>query len=225
VTSISVCLETGARRAIASALDWPGWCRVARDEALALQALLDYAPRYARVMTAAGIDFPRPAGLSSLVVVERLAGNAATDFGVPNLVAETERSPLDRAGLDHLCRLLQASWDELDRLAAAAAGKELRRGPRGGGRNLEQILRHVLDTDKSYLGSLGWKLEPVSDLGLKADFAQARLAILEGLDASVAGQIPERGPRGGLRWTARYFFRRSAWHCLDHAWEIEDRTL
>jgi hypothetical protein len=39
----------------------------------------------------------------------------------------------------------------------------------------------------------------------------------------VRGELAERGPRGGIRWPARYYVRRAAWHVLDHAWEIEDR--
>ena len=37
------------------------------------------------------------------------------------------------------------------------------------------------------------------------------------------GELPDVGPRGGKRWPAPYAIRRSAWHALDHAWEIEDR--
>jgi hypothetical protein len=43
------------------------------------------------------------------------------------------------------------------------------------------------------------------------------------LAAGARGELPERGPRGGARWTPRSFVRRVAWHVLDHAWEIEDR--
>jgi hypothetical protein len=38
-----------------------------------------------------------------------------------------------------------------------------------------------------------------------------------------AGELPDFGPRGGERWPALFAIRRSAWHALDHAWEIEDR--
>ena len=53
------------------------------------------------------------------------------------------------------------------------------------------------------------------------------LAILKAswksFDAAVQGEYPVEGPRGGVRWSPRYFVRRVAWHALDHAWEIEDR--
>jgi hypothetical protein len=54
---------------------------------------------------------------------------------------------------------------------------------------------------------------------------QSRQAILAGLEAADKGELPEKGPRGGILWPARYFVRRVAWHVLDHAWEIEDRMV
>lgn len=39
------------------------------------------------------------------------------------------------------------------------------------------------------------------------------------------GKELQVGPRGGKRWKPRYYVRRSAWHILDHAWEIEDRVI
>jgi hypothetical protein len=47
--------------------------------------------------------------------------------------------------------------------------------------------------------------------------------MLDGLTAAAQGKIPAQGPRGGKRWSPRYFVRRVAWHVLDHAWELEDR--
>jgi len=46
---IVVCLEGAPKQAFASAPDWPGWCRAGRDEGAALEALADYAVRYALV--------------------------------------------------------------------------------------------------------------------------------------------------------------------------------
>jgi hypothetical protein len=48
---------------------------------------------------------------------------------------------------------------------------------------------------------------------------------LTSLEAAARGELPRVGPRGGLRWTPRFYVRYSAWHILDHAWEIEDRLL
>ena len=68
--TIPVYLEIGKKRTFAGAVDWPGWCRSARDDGSALQALFDCGSRYARVLRAARLGFRVPADASALVVVE-----------------------------------------------------------------------------------------------------------------------------------------------------------
>ena len=58
---IAVYLEIGPKRTFAGAVEWPGWCRIGRGEEEALEALLAYAPRYARVVEAAGLTAPADA--------------------------------------------------------------------------------------------------------------------------------------------------------------------
>ena len=217
---IDVYLETGKKRVFAAAVDWPGWSRSGRDEAAALQALLDYGPRYARVMREAGIEFQAPEDAARLAVVERLEGDATTDFGAPGAIPAADERPVDEAGLERLRKILRTCWQALDAAATAAAGKELRKGPRGGGRELEGILRHVRESEAGYLGALGWKVKR-GEAGQKQ--RPDRADILEGLEAAARGELPAQGPRGGRHWPPRYFVRRDAWHILDHAWEIEDR--
>lgn len=219
-------LEIGAKRTFAGALAWPGWCRGGRDEASALQALVDYAPRYARAIAPARIPFHPPAAAASLAVVERLKGGAGTDFGAPEAAPAWDAQPLDEAGLRRLVALLRACWQAFDTARQNAAGKELRKGPRGGGRELDAIAWHVQNAEQGYLSRIGWKVENRNETDLEAALAQARQASQDALAAIVAdpGAIPSRGPRGGVRWTPRYFVRRMAWHVLDHAWEIEDRA-
>ena len=119
--------------------------------------------------------------------------------------------------------MLHACWGAFDAAVLAATGKTLSKGPRGGGRELPEMAQHVRDVDLAYLSSLGSKLKLTGDDPALA-FAQVRQAILTTLVAAVHGEVPARGPRGGLRWTPRYFVRRLAWHELDHAWELEDRA-
>jgi hypothetical protein len=85
------------------------------------------------------------------------------------------------------------------------------------------MIRHLLESDKGYLNAVGWKSQRDEEGDLDQQLKGTRKAILEALRASARGEIPARGPRGGTRWSARYFVRRLAWHTLDHAWEIEDR--
>lgn len=217
-TTIPIYLEIGQTRTFAAALDWPGWSRSGRGEAVALQSLFEYGPRYARVLEAAGIPFSIPTDASALVVVERQPGNATTDFGAPNLGIAHDAQPYDEAELERAQHILKACWQAFDQAVQEATGRSLRKGPRGGGRDLDKIVEHVLGAGAGYLTSLGGKPPSGGTLPL------LRLSILDALAASARGEISPRGARGGLRWTPRYFVRRLAWHDLDHAWEIEDRA-
>src|SRR4029450_9907291 len=87
---LNVYLEVGSRRTFAAALDWPGWCRMGRDEATALQTLFAYGPPYARILRSARLGFQVPSDVSAFVVVERLKGNATTDFGAPDLAPASD---------------------------------------------------------------------------------------------------------------------------------------
>jgi hypothetical protein len=227
--SIKVYLEVGKKRVLAGAIDWPGWCRGARDEAAVLQALIDYAPRYERIMQAADIDFKVPTDVKALAVAERLDGNATTDFGVPDKRPSSDSAPVPAAELRRLEEVLKACWAALDETAQFAHGRELRKGPRGGGRDVDGVVQHVTGAEAGYLSSLGGKLprEMVGDISDLRDpsIGERRQIILDTLGASARGELPERGPRGGVHWTARYFVRRAAWHILDHVWEIEDRLI
>jgi hypothetical protein len=219
-----VYLETGQKRTFAAALDWPGWCRSGRDEASALQTLCDYGPRYARVLQTTRLDFQSSFEVSDLVVVARLTGTTTTDFGAPSLALPSDTNPVDSNELERWQTVLQACWQTFDRAVQAATGQTLKKGPRGGGRELKAIIQHVQDVDAGYLSSLGGKLKLSKADEPNQALAAIRQTILTTLVAAARGEIPAQGPRGGVRWTPRYFVRRLAWHELDHAWEIEDRA-
>ena len=196
-----------------------GWCRAGRDEEQAVQPLFDYAPRYARVVK--GLGFEVPTAIEELEICERLQGDASTDMGsLSGNAPEFDSKPLDEHDNERLVKVLEACWQALDRAARAARGKELRKGTRGGGRPLDGVVQHVLDGEGGYLRRLEYK----RDKQAEKDARLSRKAMLEALAASRRGEVPEEGPRGGKRWTGRYFVRREAWHVLDHAWEIEDRS-
>src|SRR5574341_2037515 len=222
---IDVYFEVGKKRTFAGAIDWPGWCRSGTDEPSALQALLDYGPRYKRIVRSARLGFQEPSNLSTFSVIERLEGNATTDFGTPGLTPSYDTKPVNSAELQRFQKILKACWQAFDANVKAATGKALRKGSRGGGRDLEGIIQHVLGGDAGYLAQVGWKLQQGDVAALDKQLEQTRQAILEALASAAHGEIPARGPRGGLRWTPRYFVRRVTWHVLDHAWEIEGRVL
>src|SRR6266496_6482952 len=210
----AVYLEIGSKRVFACALDWPGWCRSGRTEELALQTLAAYAPRYAVVARQAGVPVPATAG-DVPHVVERLPGSATTDFGAIAALATSDAEPLGGAGAERLTALVTASWAVFDRVVAAAPA-ELRKGPRGGGRDRDKIVDHVLGAEAAYARKLGIK-HPQPARDDRAAITALREDILAVLRAPSDGAPPV--PKG---WPPRYAARRIAWHALDHAWEIED---
>jgi DinB family protein len=221
---MDVYLEVGKKRAFAGALDWPGYVRRGTDETSALEALVGAAPRYARALRGTRLGFDRPSDVSSLRVVERLPGDATTDFGAPGAAPSVDGKPVGAAELRRFGTILRSTWRAFDRAVESAKGRRLRTGPRGGGRSLDKIVEHLIDADGGYLNALGWKHRG-TDRNRAPRLDATRKAILEGLAAAAGGKIPRRGPRGGVRWSPRYFVRRVAWHALDHAWEIEDRAI
>ena len=218
---IPVYVEVGSKRVFASAAGWPGWCRSGTTEDAALETLAAYAPRFAAAAAEAGVRFavakaaPRFAAAAAEAgvtlapgaartgvtfdVVERLPGSATTDFGAPGAIAEGDHRRVKESEL----RLVQAAWTILDRVAAASPA-ELRKGPRGGGRDRDAIVRHVAEAEAAYARKIGCR-------------DHDRHAIVAALRAA-----PADPPKG---WPAAYAARRIAWHALDHAWEIEDRVI
>jgi hypothetical protein len=231
---MDVYLEIGKKRTFAGAIDWPGWCRSGRDEEAALQALVDYGPRYARVLHSTQLGFHAPPDTLAFAAVERLEGNATTDFGAPSRIPSSDTRPVDDGELGRFQALLEACWHAFDAAVQAAIGKELRKGPRGGGRDVHGIIEHVLAANAGYLSLIGWKFKKdqagqaagsSSERSLDEQLRRTHQAVLDGLAAVARGELPVRGPRGGVRWPPRYFVRRVAWHVLDHTWEIEDRVI
>jgi hypothetical protein len=226
LNKIDVYLEVGKKKTFAGAIDWPGWSRSGGDETSALQSLFDYAPRYGRVLRNTRLGFKAPGDISAFRVIERLEGDATTDFGAPGLAPSSDAEPVDSVELKRLQKILKACWRAFDENVEATTGKTLLKGPRGGGRELEGIIQHLLGSDAGYVAQVGWKLPKVDDRDeVTTQLERTRQGILKGLTSSARGEIPARGPRGGLRWSPRYFVRRVAWHELDHSWELEDRII
>jgi len=211
-----VYLEVGARRTFACALDWPGWARSGRTEEAALDALAAYADRYRPVPEAAGMRFPKSAA-DGLEVVERLPGSATTDFGAPDAKAGADAEPLTKARAERMSGLVEASWTVLDRVVGDAPAA-LRKGPRGGGRDRDKMVDHVLGAEVAYARKLGLRLGQPA-VGDRTAITELRAAIL-GTLRSARAPVPDLD-KG---WPYRYAARRIAWHVLDHAWEMQDRS-
>ena len=156
-TKTKVYLEVGSKRTFASAAGWPGWCRSGkRSEQAALEALAAYAPRYRLVAKLAEIPFL--AKVTDFAVVERLSGNATTDFGAPGIPAKDESRPMTAAQARRVSALVGACWAYLDRTVAKAP-TTLRRGPRGGGRDRDEMFDHVLGAEMEYAKRIGVRLK------------------------------------------------------------------
>jgi hypothetical protein len=211
--NVRVCVELGRKRVFASALDWPGWCRSGRDEQAALDALADHGRRYRAVVRQARIAFPS----GELTVVERLPGTATTDFGAPDRPAAAEAKPLTAAEARRMNSLVASAWTVFDQVVEAAPAS-LRKGPRGGGRDRDVMVEHVLAAEHAYARKLGVRVAQPHP-GETAEIATLRDAILAALSSATAGTpLVDRG------WLPRYAARRIAWHFLDHAWEMENRS-
>ena len=186
---------------------------MARGDVPALDALAEYGSRYARVAARAGLAFDPDARIA---VVESVAGDATTDFGAPGAVAEVDRRPLDPQEARRLATLLGAAWDELEAVAASAPA-ELRKGPRGGGRDRDAMVAHVVDAERSYARKIG--------VGLTAtEWLQGNVGLMRERILDIVRHAADTVPGSEHRWPVRYLVRRAAWHALDHAWEMEDRS-
>jgi phytoene dehydrogenase-like protein len=205
-------LELAGKKAVAWSLEWPGWCRVRSNEEAAVQALIDYEPRYRLIAQRAGLDFAP----GDLVVVERLPGDGNTAWGMPSVIAPVETQPIEAATMQRYVALLRAAWDMLEEVVATSPA-ELRKGPRGGGRDRDEVWRHVVEAERVYARRIGVQHKPfdVNDKNILGAMQEEIIAVL--------GMASTSEPPVAGRWNASYAIRRIAWHVTDHIWEIEDR--
>ncbi len=214
---VRVAIEATPKKAFATAVDWPGWSRSGKTRELALDALAAYAPRYALVANEAEETFQNEVGAADFDVTEEAEGGGGTDFGVPSRVTDADRRRTTAADADRLRRLVAAAWTVFDRVAATAPA-ELRKGPRGGGRDRDKMIGHVVEADGAYAREIGLRLK-APEPGRRATVEASRAAVLDAIGAPSDGS-----PLADRKWTARYAAGRIAWHALDHAWEMEDRS-
>jgi hypothetical protein len=208
------------KRSVAFSLDWAGWERGAKSPELALEALESYRERYAQVADLAGMA-GEYGDAGPLEIVEDHVGTGSVDFwGISFSPSSTEQGPMTEAEFDRAITLLRASWAFFDGVAARVS-EEMRKGPRGGGRDRTRIWRHTIRTEsEDFAKQVGLKIPEEAALtpdGLR----QHRATYVDAMRAYNAGEIEKR-----MRsWTLPYLIRHSAFHTLDHAWEMEDKDL
>lgn len=208
------------KRTVAFGIDWPGWSRGARSAELALEMLESYRERYRPVAGLAGLAREFDAA-GHLEIVEDKVGTGSTDFwGISFSPSATEHGPMTDAEFERGITLLRACWAFFDGVAARVS-PEMRKGPRGGGRDRDRIIRHTIRTEsEDFAKQVGLRIP--EDGALSPDgLRQHRDAYVEAMRAYNAGHV-ERRMRS---WTLPFLIRHSGYHTLDHAWEMEDKDL
>jgi hypothetical protein len=208
------------KRSVAFSIDWPGWSRGAKTAELALETLEAYRERYRPIATLAGMSREFD-GAGRLKVVEDKVGTGSTDFwGISFSPSAREQRKMREAELERAITILRACWAFFDRVAARVS-PEMRKGPRGGGRDRDKIIRHTIRTEsEDFAKQVGLRIDEgaaLTPVGLR----QHRKAYIAAMRAYNAGKVPRR-----MRsWTLPFLIRHSAFHTLDHAWEMEDKDL
>ena len=216
---LRVTLEIGpkGKKVVAVAPDWPGLERGAKTGEAAIERVQSYLPRYAQVAKLAGMDGAF-AAITTVDMVEHYPGTGSTDFwGISFAFSSIDRQDLSSGELERELTLMQACWAFFDdvRLRVSA---QMQKGPRGGGRDRDRIVGHTLAVEQDWaknLGMLTAQGEMLSEEGLRAHRDAYRNTIRAFHSESKMART----------WPLRYLIRHTAFHTLDHAWEMEDKDL
>ena len=208
------------KRSVAFTIDWPGWSRGARTGEAALETLEAYRVRYRPVAVLAGLG-AEFADAGPLEVVEDATGTGSVDFwGISFSPSSFEQGPMADEDLERGIRLLQACWAFFDGVAARVS-PEMRKGPRGGGRDRDRIIRHTIRTEsEDFARQVGIRIPEEAALSPEG-LAAHRSSYVEAMRAYNRGEVA----RPMRSWTLPFLVRHSAFHTLDHAWEMEDKDL
>lgn len=216
---LRVVVEPGpkGKKVAAYSPDWPGLSRGDKTEEAVLVRLESYIPRYAPIAALAGLEdeFGQP---SSLEVVDHVTGTGSTDFwGISFAKSDFDWQPVSKEELERELSLLQASWVFFDDVRGRVSA-EMQKGPRGGGRDRDKIVRHTLGAELDFSKGVGVRT-PVEEMLTEDGLARHRTAYVEALRAHHGeGKTAGKSP-------LRFVIRHSAYHVLDHAWEMEDKDL
>jgi len=228
---IRIALEIGpkGKKVVAIAPDWPGLERGAKTGEAAIERLLIYVPRYQKIVKLAGMESAfstkdtdaNASASASVDVVEQYPGTGSTDFwGISFAFSSFDQLAMAEEELDRELTLMQACWAFFDDVRGRVSA-EMQRGSRGGGRDRDRIVRHTLASELDWAKKLG-VLTPL-DAMLTGDGLSAHRHVY-------CHAIRDYYAQGKLvgkiaKWPLRYLIRHTAYHSLDHAWEMEDKDL
>lgn len=216
---LRVTLEIGpkGKKVAAVAPDWPGLERGATTGEAAIERLRSYVPRYATVTKLAGMEAAF-ATLTAVDVVEHYPGTGSTDFwGISFAFSGIDQQAMSGEALARELTLMRACWAFFDAVRPRVSA-EMQRGPRGGGRDRDRIVRHTFATEQDWAKKLGVLTPPdamLTDEGLNAHRDSYCNAI----------RALHSQSKMARTWPLRYLIRHTAFHTLDHAWEMEDKDL
>ena len=217
-----VTLEIGpkGKKVVAVAPDWPGLERGAKTGEVAIETLRSYIPRYSQVAKLAemGAEFD---AIKNVKVVEQYPGTPSTDFwGISFAFSSTDKQSMSADELERELKLMQACWAFFDGVRRRVSA-EMQKGPRGGGRDRDRIVGHTFAAEQDWARMIG-VLTPddamLTSKGLKAHRNAYCHAIRD-----YHSQVKSAGKMA--KWPLRYLIRHTAFHTLDHAWEMEDKDL
>jgi hypothetical protein len=216
---LRVTIEIGpkGKRVVAVAPDWPGLARGATTEQAAIDRVRSYLPRYAPVTKLAGEEAAFTT-ITDIDVAERYTGTGSTDFwGISFAFSSIDQQPMSSDALERELTLMRACWAFFDAVRSRVSA-ELQKGPRGGGRDRDGIVRHIFANERDWAKGLG-VLTPEDALLTDAGWHAHRDAYCHAIRDYHA-----QGKSAG-KWPLRYLIRHTAFHTLDHAWEMEDKDL
>jgi len=219
-TQLRVVVEMGpkGKKCAAVAPDWPGLERGAKTPEAAIESLRAYLPRYARVAKLAHMNDEFGA-VTSIDEVERYPGTGSTDFwGISFAFSSFDQQAMSSEQLDRELTLMRSCWKFFDDVRARVSA-EMRAGPRGGGRNRDRIVRHTLAAEQDWAKKLGLRLPPDEVVIDVKELRAYRSAYCKAI-----GSFYVEGKQART-WPLRYLIRHTAFHTLDHAWEMQDKDL
>ena len=220
--NLRVTVEVGpkGKRAVAVASDWPGLERGAKTEAEAIAKLRAYIPRYSQVAKLAGMGEVFDA-VEDVDIVEQYLGTGSTDFrGISFAFSSIDKQAMTGDELERELTLLRACWAFFDEVRGWVSA-EMQKGARGGGRDRDHIVRHTFAAEQKWAKKIGL-LTPDGAMLTKDGLKTHRDAYCAAIRAyhsqdKMAGKV--------AKWPLRFLIRHTAFHTMDHAWEMEDKDL
>src|SRR5579862_2200349 len=153
---LRVTLEVGPKdkEVVAVAPDWLGLERGAKTGEDAIDTLQSYLPRYVEVAKLAGSD-AEFAAIINVDVVEQYQGTGSTDFwGISFAFSSIDGQQMSSKELERELALMKVCWTFFDDVRGRVSA-EMKKGPRGGGRDRDRIVRHVVGVEQDWGKKVG----------------------------------------------------------------------